>query len=740
MNDLNNRFFNFLNLVKCETKRSEYLQASLIDSKKQLIINSNNAYKFYNEELMKAKNYLNELCLSLSDSMVRERHHKILCEWFSSLLIFEQENSRLYRDNSFSLHKYPLNSSFDSSSESQSSENTFGQNLSNLSTISVSQTSLLSCSSSNSFPISFSSSCTSSASCTEIYQQESLNSSPLFSLETYLNNLNKNRLNLKEEYDRKYTECQELKENIAVLNQDLSNLNDTLDNTKLENLTLKENIKNLRKQISFHRNKKEIISQHENDSNSYQDVWIQYELDKLKKEICEEFEKATYEDLECYENSLKENFMIQVDKIQLEYEELADKFEIESNEILNDLAELNRCLAEDFVEYEQLREQNNILNQRLLQLSSNLCSFNSLEKDKQDKLLLNYSIKNLSRQIENKREEIKNLKQELNITKNRLAKIDALEFIVNNQQFTQQEELESLQSLSVKDQNIFLDKLFKKNKFYPFKLRTHGAKIETTKSNLFSFFVIKFDLIYHNYTNSNKLIKLNHSNSNSILNSLKLEDSIDGLTINIENTHKILDIDLSEWKLKREIYYTNKNPSNFDFDTNLSKFNFNCSSSIDCLVLANEDMTKDSCNEFIEYTFPKGFKLKRRKRISLIAAGTKHKVEVNQALFKSKSLLDCNVINTSRKKSTSINPSISSSSLTHLPESTNPKLTQIKCACCSCKMLIKRNGNTDFIEVNEVNNWGSGLLVVTKLVNSKNIIKLANYKFLKHIWLNNHEK
>lgn len=63
-------------------------------------------------------------------------------------------------------------------------------------------------------------------------------------------------------------------------------------------------------------------------------------------------------------------------------------------------------------------------------------------------------------------------------------------------------------------------------------------------------------------------------------------------------------------------------------------------------------------------------------------------------------------------------------------------ITMNKCACCSCKMLTTRQGDIDIFEVKEVPNWGTGLLVVTKFINNKNITKLVNYKCLKHIWVN----
>lgn len=114
-----------------------------------------------------------------------------------------------------------------------------------------------------------------------------------------------------------------------------------------------------------------------------------------------------------------------------------------------------------------------------------------------------------------------------------------------------------------------------------FHIRPYCAQIEYTKSHLFAYFLIKFDIIYHNYANasitnpnvnSNQIspslsasaakIAVTNNNSvnknNCILNCLKIvSDSIDGHSILIENCHRILDIDLSEWTLKREIYQVN---------------------------------------------------------------------------------------------------------------------------------------------------------------------------------------
>lgn len=312
-----------------------------------------------------------------------------------------------------------------------------------------------------------------------------------------------------------------------------------------------------------------------------------------------------------------------------------------------------------------------------------------------------------------------------------------------------------------------------------FHIRPYCAQIEHTKSNLFAYFVIKFDIIYHNYatlttTNNNTTPKIavtsaKTNNTNCILNCLKiLYDSIDGHSILIENSHKILDIDLSEWTLRREIY--NDFPLNSSLKTTTTK------------------LTSDLV---VEYKFPKGFKLKRRKKINLIAAGKVANLGNNNnnntvksisaqnssKLNNSKFSISCNSLNGDANvskeafkrppikpsySSLSLNPPfITSSNSVYSPpppsiatngnissssssnEMGNKKVAaekSTKCACCACKTMVTRKGDVEFFEVKEISNWGSGILVMTRLINNKNVTKMVNYKYLKHIWVNNHEK
>lgn len=186
---------------------------------------------------------------------------------------------------------------------------------------------------------------------------------------------------------------------------------------------------------------------------------------------------------------------------------------------------------------------------------------------------------------------MKELKQELNSIKSQLIQNDAFDLILIENQKTagcnQQLSLETAVSsdsmslpstisanrlLMLQQQELLLKELDEIK--CAFHIRPYTAQIEYTKSNIFAYFLIKFDIIYHNYatggsisqnqtstassTSAAKIAVTNNNSANKnncILNCLKIiYDSIDGHSILIENSHRILDIDLSEWTLKREIY------------------------------------------------------------------------------------------------------------------------------------------------------------------------------------------
>lgn len=144
-----------------------------------------------------------------------------------------------------------------------------------------------------------------------------------------------------------------------------------------------------------------------------------------------------------------------------------------------------------------------------------------------------------------------------------------------------------------------------------------------------------------------------------------------------------------------------------------------------------------------------GFKLKRRKKVNLIAAGGNKLDSGKTSKMNSMTNISssCNSLNevgnsTPQKagsKST-LNKRLNASNgslANNVKNNIFPSITMNKCACCSCKLLTTRQGDVDIFEVKDVPTWGTGLLVVTKFINSKNVTKLVNYKCLKHIWVNN---
>lgn len=614
LNELNSRFVNFINLVKLEQKKCETLTNTINDLKKKIFSNHTETRLKYNCELNITKEELNRLCLELNACMIRERNSRYLIQLYCQLEpSITHENLEFFVESE---HCDKLSCAF-----------------------SASQSSLLSSCSSQSIPVSsssYSSSSSSTCSTTDSVSADSaLPPSPsLFSLETYLNTLNQNRFHLNQEYELKFDQCQKLKQQCIDLNEKLFNLNNNLDTVRLDNSTLNQNIIRLKKEINFYKNfNNNLINDNSQyctnisslfNSNSQQ--WYTNELEVLKREIRQEFENSLKQDLELFETDLQEKILKEIDKIQQEYDKEYERVEAESTALLNELSELNENLLGDFDQYQQLRAQNTRLNNRMIELSNKLLDFNQMDESLQNKMILNYSVKCLAKDVESRRENVKELRKELNQLK-----------------------------VDLSHKNIFG---FSQSQF---SLRPYTAHIENTKSNLFSNLIVKFDFIQNSISGKNR----------SILNSLKLNDSTDGHCLTMENDHKILDIDLSEWTIRREIY-----------------------SCID----------DNQPNKTIDYKFPKYFKLKRRKKVNFVCS----------------SGLDLDIDD----------DTCSSLSLNSLP-----KLTQLKCACCACKLMIKRNGDTDIMEVKDVHNWGTGSLTVTKLIDTKNVIKMANFKFLKQIWI-----
>ena len=865
MNNLNSRFMNFINLVKSETNRCEDLKASLIEQKQIYFSNFTERNAKYYNDLTSAKKTLNDLCLGLSKTLIKERNNRILIDWFSKMVQFENNNMRnksrlqinlnnMYtidlsnRLNEDSPNDNHIGLNFHSSSLNELNNvdsSPYDQNLCNLSHISGSESSLLSTSSSitgSGLGLSLASSSASpfrnsQLSPSSMLSDKKSDTSPFltnantsmsttansnyfsepssFSLETYLNSLSQAKLQLQLDFDRKQSEIVELKENVESLNSNLSDLNDNLDQVKFENISLNENVKSLKKEIEFYRKLKEenkmnnVIDSRQNSNHSNSNN----EIEKIKKELREEFEEFNQQQLDEYEDYLVAEFHDECEIAEIEYNQQAEAIENESNLVLDELIDLNKDLEESVTEYEGLYKINFELNERLIKLSDNLCSFSRMDADHQEQLIASYTNKSLERKIEEKRNQIKELKAELATIKNKyierdlsvlvngsLNKIDASDIlndsVVNDDKQTQNSNLVNKQKLngSKKNLNTTIDKTKqeKQKKIeaqsnFPIKLRPYYAEIEYTKSNLFAYLVVKFDLINNNVNNNNNNINngktgfkpntansINSSKSSNSLNSLKIvHDSIDGHSIILENSHKILDFDLSEWTIRREVY--NTVTSDFISSHNLDLENLNVNNAnkglnrknftsvTDLSKLINNSKGNIEPAEVIQYKFPKGFKLKRRKKVNLIAAGANlsesisniNDISLNSKKgIKTKSSFSCNSLNELNNRN--LKSAFSMASLVQHANSPAPNankqnltrstsnslsITKAKCACCSCKMMTTtRKGDVEILEVHEVNNWGSDLLVKTLFINNKNITKLINFKILKHIWVNNHQE
>ena len=251
MNNLNNRFMNFLNVVKNETNRCEQLKSSLHEQKHEFMLNLEANSSRYHETLKESKKHLNELCYSLSNFLVKERHNRILMSWYANMLKFECENAKLklknYTNDKCLINGNDARLKIFSSSLNELNKVELNEEINcdsplicNLSNISGSQSSLASI-------MSSSSSCQSSSVCsglgmsishhssTPLYSSTTTaattfnDSSSSFSLEIYLNNLNATKSQLQVDFEKKTNEIERLKENVENLNSDLSGLNDNLD-------------------------------------------------------------------------------------------------------------------------------------------------------------------------------------------------------------------------------------------------------------------------------------------------------------------------------------------------------------------------------------------------------------------------------------------------------------------------------------------------------------------------------
>lgn len=837
LNELNGRFMSFLTAVKEESKRNETLETSLLQQRQEHFKSICDANATYYKSLVDAKRNLNEVCYGLNQELVKQRHNRTMADWYSKLSNFElsllkSKSGAMLNSNFSEINLVILCQSNPTGLNENESSNLLppvsstpdpiiaetncllDNNLSSLSHISVSQSSLVSCSSTSfSLTPSTSSSMSSSGagsssfdenanhqpvvkcefdkgshhsssnSISQGFQSES-SSTCCFSLEAYLSSLNRTCSELRCDYEKKLNECIDLKENVLNLNNELTSLNDNLDQVRVENITLKDSIKNMEMEVEFLK-KKNSLSSSKQDSNENKE-WLMNELKEAKKGIEAEYADFANEQLEFYEEELKNELMDEIDTMDDQLNKDAELFDTESNQIIDELIELNGQLADDLVEYEKVQLINLQLNTRLVEISSNLTAYTSMSDEQKEFVILKYSNRTLESELATLRTQIKDMKKELASIKEKHVEKSAACY-VKNSSIIQQPDKSKLPTSKPKafQPNKIVGKESKKAavkkaanviKFTPtldnnefvlldhlklnqkFQLRSNYAQIEYTKSHLFAYFVIKFDLIFNINSFKQNASQLASSlppsstpnnGSKSILSNLRIiSDSFDGHSIIIENSHKILDIDLSDWTLRREIY--NSGPfidNNQIYNEILSK----CST-IDIENSSSEPSVSESDVEIIEYKFPKNFKLKRRKKINLIAAGGGRESSSKLAKLSRGSLSKCSSFSCtdlSRNPEPSppnnqMTPASSTLSLvsdggssTTSMSSVKSKLIASKCACCSCKMLVKRKGDVEFFELDEIPSWGSGILVITKLVNNKNAVKLVNFKFLKHIWVNN---
>ena len=135
-------------------------------------------------------------------------------------------------------------------------------------------------------------------------------------------------------------------------------------------------------------------------TNIRDDPWFNSELDRVKREAIEEFEHFNRVELGAYEEQLEQNLLKQLEEDEQEFNSEADRIDAESDLILGELTELNAQLAMiKSAEYDKVIKENQILNDRLISLSSSMCLFSELPENDQDRLIASYSVRSLEKQI-----------------------------------------------------------------------------------------------------------------------------------------------------------------------------------------------------------------------------------------------------------------------------------------------------------------------------------------------------
>ena len=506
----------------------------------------------------------------------------------------------------------------------------------------------------------------------------------------------------------KQNEIESLKTNLDKLNEDFTNLNEKLFCTKHTNLNLKDDICSLRQQIEFYKSlndnrcDKKTFSSDNNylnlsldsnlgssndmcsspkelssrtscqssgicvrqashtetsiststsslDSNSLQlsddnfpmnnsyDDFFKTELGLIKSEIRAEYEMYMNIELDIFEDDCEANFYQQLTENENEYEEMYKQRDKEFDELTDDLRNLNNEYLKNFSEFIQLNNENSKMSERLVNLNDSLINFSKSNSNQCELVMLKYSLNSLKKHINENKVDVERFEVRLTNLKNLLFNKN-IDYILNENLLLKSIKtiipISQLRSMLNINSNLLAQQLF---------------EVSYTQTNLFGYVQFNFNL--------------NHKTSSITIKQNKIDTSV----LIIENLDKVLDLDLSEWILKREIY--------------------------DALKITKSPKELDQ----IEFKFPKGFKLKRRKKLILLSMSAKLNDYQIKAPIHSKSQL------------------------------TSP---QSKC------VLPSKIKDTDLFYCSNIPNWGCGLQIVTKLINNKNMTKYVNYKSFKSIWSN----
>lgn len=143
---------------------------------------------------------------------------------------------------------------------------------------------------------------------------------------------------------------------MSKLNTTLDDLNNNLDTVRTSNCNLHENVKNLKKELEFYKrlnstNQNSLCLDYVSTSGSKgvhkkDDAWFNKELDRVRKEAIEEFELFNKNELNVYEEYLENELLSQLEEHEKEFHAEADRIELESDSILNELTELNQQLQQ----------------------------------------------------------------------------------------------------------------------------------------------------------------------------------------------------------------------------------------------------------------------------------------------------------------------------------------------------------------------------------------------------------